>query len=73
MLCNMLLQILEFKTSDGLHEKRYDNAALCNRKLNKEKRRCPLYFPSDGPDNQHNRGAGASYNAKTGNSDTEIP
>jgi hypothetical protein len=61
--------ILEFKTSDGLHEKRCDNAMLCNRKVNKEKHRCPLCFLSGAGQSAQPR-AGASYSTKAGNSDT---
>jgi len=68
----VLASILEFKALGGLHEKRGDNAALCNRKVNKEKRIYPLYFLSDAGQSAQ-PGAGASCNAKAGNSDTGIP
>jgi hypothetical protein len=56
MLRNMLLQqYWNPKHPMVFMKKRCDNAALCNRKVNKEKRRCPVVLPFGAPDNQHNR------------------
>jgi hypothetical protein len=72
MLRSPLLQQYWNSKHQMVFMKKCDNAALCNRKVNKEKRRRPLYFLSDAGQSAQ-LGAGASYNTKAGNSDTGIP